>query len=172
MNLGLLGVVTEVTFQCEPSFNLEETRSILPLDECLGNMQSLVTSADHVKMWIEVFSEKCVLHRTNRTKEKPRDNLNPLKGLVEGILYDVYISILSWVPSLVPVFMKLLFKQDPMQPHNRVDVSYRVFNIPFYFPTHNEAEFVVGMKDCASAIRELKRFVEREKIPLNYITEV
>lgn len=50
--------------------------------------------------------------------------------------------------------------------------SYRVFNIPHYFPVHNEAEVVVGIKDCGAAIRELKQVVDDFHIPLNYITEV
>ena len=50
--------------------------------------------------------------------------------------------------------------------------SYRVFNIPHYFPVHNEAEVVVGIKDCGAAIRELKQVIDDFHIPLNYITEV
>ena len=82
MNLGLLGIVTEVTFQCEPAFNLEETRSVLSLHDCLSNMEQLVSSGEHVKMWIEVFSEVCVVYNSSRTMEKPRDNPSPAVGLI------------------------------------------------------------------------------------------
>lgn len=69
--------------------------------------------------------------------------------------------------------MKFLFKYgDPLPPYNRVDISHQVFNIYHYFANHNEAEIVVDMKHCASAIRVLKQFVERERIPLNFLTEV
>ncbi len=78
ISLGLLGVVTEVTFQCEPSFNMEETRSFLPLHSCLSNMHQFIQSAHQVKMWIEVFSETCALFQSNQTSEKPRDNPSPL----------------------------------------------------------------------------------------------
>lgn len=69
--------------------------------------------------------------------------------------------------------MTLLFRYgDALPPYNRVDTSYRVFNIPHNYPIHNEAEMVVGIEDCAPAIEELKAFVEVERVPLNYITEV
>ena len=70
--------------------------------------------------------------------------------------------------------MKFLFDviPDTIPSYDRVDKSYRVFNIPHYFAVHNEGELVVDIKDCASAIRELKRFVFEKDIPLNYITEV
>ena len=60
-----------------PRFNLEETRSVLSLDNCLSNMEELVHSAQHVKMW---FSETCMIHQSNRTDQEPRDNPNPLLG--------------------------------------------------------------------------------------------
>ena len=70
--------------------------------------------------------------------------------------------------------MKFIFGvfPDALPPYDRIDKSYRVFNIPHYFPVHNEGEVVVDLKDCVAAIRELKRFVIEEDIPLNYITEV
>ena len=70
--------------------------------------------------------------------------------------------------------MKFIFHflPDALPPYNRVDKSYRVFNIPHFFPVHNEGELVVDVKDCADAIREQKRFVFEAGIPLNYITEV
>ena len=77
------------------------------------------------------------------------------------------------MPSVIPGGMKVLFKYgDALPPYNRVDISHRVFNIYHYFANHNEAEMAVDIKYCASAIKELKQFVERESIPLNYITEV
>ncbi len=79
----------------------------------------------------------------------------------------------SWIPSVVPAAMRLLFKYgDPLPPYNRVDTSFRIFNIPNYFPQHSESEVIVGIKDCAPAIKELKDYVEGESIPLNFITEV
>ena len=70
--------------------------------------------------------------------------------------------------------MKFIFGvlPDALPPYDRVDKSYRVFNIPHYFAVHNEGELVVDIKDCPTAIRELKRFVFEKNIPLNYITEV
>ena len=84
------------------------------------------------------------------------------------------IQVSSWFPSTIPGVMKLIFDvlPDALPPYDRIDKSYRVFNIPHYFPVHNEAEVVVDVKDCAAAIRELKRFVTDKDIPLNYITEV
>ena len=78
VSMGLLGVITEVTFQCEPTFNLEETITAPLFDECIDNLRQLAYSAEHVKIWLELCSRSCVYFRTNRTKEEPRDNPNHL----------------------------------------------------------------------------------------------
>lgn len=69
--------------------------------------------------------------------------------------------------------MKPIFYFGNLFPaYNRVDVSHNVFNVPHYIPRHHEAEMVVGITDCASAIMELQEFANEEHIPLNFITEV
>lgn len=70
--------------------------------------------------------------------------------------------------------MRFIFDTLPntLPPYNRVDKSYKVFNVPHYIPVHNEGEIVVGFEDCAAAIREQKKFVLEADIPLNFISEV
>ncbi len=80
---------------------------------------------------------------------------------------------MSWFPSVVPAFISFLFKNGlAVEPYNRVDISHRILNIPNYFPHHHETEVVVGVAQCADAIKLLKKFVVEHDIPLNYITEV
>ena len=76
VSIGLLGVITEVTFQCEPFFNLVEARKTVPLNICLDDFKSIASSGQHVKLWTEVYTEKCIIYVANRTKENQRDNPN------------------------------------------------------------------------------------------------
>ena len=82
--MGLLGVIMEVTFQCEPKFNLEETITIPPVDEGIDNLGELAHSAEHVKFWLELCSQSCAYYQTNCTKDEPRNRpqtlLNTLKA--------------------------------------------------------------------------------------------
>lgn len=61
---------------------------------------------------------------------------------------------------------------DALPSYDTIDKSYHVFNIPHYFPVHHESELVLDFKDCAAAIREQRKFVLSQEIPLNYVTEV
>ena len=69
-------MITEVTLQCEPAFNLREVRYTVPLHECLESWGTIVHSGQHVKYWIELHTEQCIVHVANRTSEAPRDNPN------------------------------------------------------------------------------------------------
>ena len=73
MSLGLLGVITEVTFQCVDAFNLEETLIINSLDDCLERMSEIAHSADHTKLLVHPYSDSCLTILPNRTSEEPRD---------------------------------------------------------------------------------------------------
>ena len=69
VSLGMMGVLTEVTFQCEEWFNLRENITIRSLDWCLQNLHHLSTRSDHGKLWIEAHSEVCAVFDVWRTQQ-------------------------------------------------------------------------------------------------------
>ena len=88
-------------------------------------------------------------------------------------LLEPFLWVASWIPTLTPFIMKLAFGYGGIFPaYNRVDISYSVFVPPPYFPNNNQAEVVVDMVHCVEALKELKRVVETQRIPVNLITEV
>ena len=73
----MLGVITEVTFSITRSFLLREVLTRHSLEECLSGFNSFVEGVEHVKLWIELFSETCAVFTANSTTEKePRENPN------------------------------------------------------------------------------------------------
>ena len=73
VSIGMLGVITEVTFQCVDKFNLEETLTVHSLDYCVVNFHKIASGADHVKLWMEIYSGTCAAFSVNRTTEQERD---------------------------------------------------------------------------------------------------
>lgn len=75
VSVGMLGIITEVTFKIEPSFYLREVLSLHSFDDCLLNFDELMRSGEHAKMWIEIFTGKCGVFVANKTIERePRGN--------------------------------------------------------------------------------------------------
>ncbi len=87
--------------------------------------------------------------------------------------FENICNIVSWIPSSTHAMFKLMFTYlVPTPPHDRVDKSYLVFNIPHYFPIHYEGEIVVSIEDCPATVMEVHRLVHEEGLPLNYVVEV
>ena len=92
---------------------------------------------------------------------------------LQNVLFGAFVEAISWMPSIIPLAMKLLMKYgNPLPDYNRVDLSHNVFNLPHYIPRHHEAEVIVGIEDCSPAITELRALTLEEKMPVNFITEV
>ena len=46
----------------------------MSLDACLGDLNEIAYSAEHVKLWVELYSGSCDVYRFERTEKEPRMN--------------------------------------------------------------------------------------------------
>ena len=74
VSLGMLGVITEVTLQCEDTFLLEETTVNHLIDYCISHYDELAHSAEFVKFWMEPNSKVCHVYLSNKTTKSPQNN--------------------------------------------------------------------------------------------------
>ena len=96
VSIGMLGIITQVTFSVEEQYLLREVLTQHSLDDCLTNFNSLMTSGEHVKMWTELYSGKCGVFVASRTSEtRPRDGPSwTLKNIEVSYMYIPYITII------------------------------------------------------------------------------
>ena len=82
INIGLFGVITEVTVKVKRSFRLSEKRGKYDggLDKCLEDMMELSSSSEYkyVKFWVEFHNNFCVLFQTKETTDPISDRPSPL----------------------------------------------------------------------------------------------
>ena len=173
VSIGLLGVVTEVTLQCEDAFNLREVRQPKTVEECLAEMSTTITRSQHVKYWIEYHTDTCAVHEVNRTTEEPHDNVP--RALLDSVMH--VSNFIQWTMSAIPPFTPYLMKAFigtglVFPPHTRVDHSPNVFNIPHRVDGHPETEIAIDIKDCVKGIKTLFQMIKEENIPVNHIVEV
>ncbi|XP_065898777.1 L-gulonolactone oxidase-like isoform X2 [Dysidea avara] len=173
VSIGLLGVVTEVTLQCEDAFNLREVREPKTVEQCLAEMPTIITRSEHVKYWIEYHSNTCAVYEVNRTTEEPRDNVP--QALLDFMMHisNFFQWIMSVIPPSTPYLMKALIGTGVVfPPHTRVDHSPNVFNIPHRVDGHPETEIAIDVKDCVAGIKTLLQMIKEDNIPVNHIIEV
>ena len=191
VHVGALGVVTRVTLQCEPAFNLRERVTVVDLDDALARMDEIATGGEHVKLWWLPHTHAVRISTLDRTDEPP-DAPGPLVRVAEGALQlgtgraidlpaavDTFLnerafagmlSLSARRPAMTPAINKLIAKAY-FSPGRRVARGDRVFNLTMP-PIHREAEFGVPRKRTADALAGLAELIDRERLYVNFIVEV
>ncbi len=139
VNLGALGVIYSVTFQCVPLFNLKGVDSRADMKTTIGNIKQLVTSHDYVEVFWFPFNQKCWIKTWDKT-DKPVTQTEPswgwdeLKTFLEINTFGNYLMGLLYKNSwLTPMIMNLLSSLMPTQ--SVVATSAQVFHYQlFYMP--------------------------------------
>ncbi|KAL5509798.1 hypothetical protein EMCRGX_G005228 [Ephydatia muelleri] len=173
VSLGMFGIITEVTFKVRSRFTLAEKSEQYGLHNCLDNIQSLALQSEHVKLWLEVHSEMCLVVFSNETSDDLRGDPS---WMLQNLKVGMFALIQDWmylIPRSASTVMRALVTYGDMLPlFDRVDVSYNVLNIPHYFPVHSESEVCVGLDKCKHGLLQLIAVAKDNNLPLNYITEV
>ena len=89
--LGLTGIITRITMQCEPAFRLKEEEFCMSTKEFIrsiqdGGSESMAESAEHVRAWWHPQAGEVKVSRMNRT----------LKHLTIHDNKSLFVSALSW----------------------------------------------------------------------------
>jgi L-gulono-1,4-lactone dehydrogenase len=68
VNVGALGVVTEVTLRCVPAFVLRADERPLPLSTVLSSLDELVEGNDHFELYWFPYTSRALTKRNNRVE--------------------------------------------------------------------------------------------------------
>lgn len=174
VNIGMFGVLTEVTVKVDHAFNLEEFRTHTTLDDCLENLKDLVEDSgfQYVKFWVEFYNNLCVVYRTRRTTLRVKDPPSDLLAFLTYYSFAIATRITYLIPQLTPLTMCLVGWIGFSENTHRVDTSYKIFNDYFELPIHQEGEIIVAYEHTVAAIRAVEAVVKDNRYPVNYITEV
>jgi L-gulonolactone oxidase len=99
-NLGGLGVITDVTLQCEPSFDLLTVDRPVPLHEAVFNLDRYVREHEFVELFWFPPGDDVVLKLADRTTQTPFEQLE------RGVLRDAASRLMStkiWPRLAVPI---------------------------------------------------------------------
>lgn len=161
VNLGALGIVTELTLRCVDAFTLRADERPAALTSVLSDLDSLVGGNDHVEFYWFPYTERVQVKRNNRV---PADDA-PLSRL-RGWLDDEFLSNRVFagtcrlgrrVPRLVPAINGIATRA----------LSARTYTAPSYevFCTPRRVRFVemeYGLPRAAlpEALAALRRIVD------------
>lgn len=172
VGLGALGIVSTVTLQVCPAFNLSVVNQPLRVDDVLRDIDSHVASNDHFEFFWVPHTGWALTKTNNRTTD-PIAPPKKAKAWFDGVLMENYaFGALCRIGRRFPDRIPKLAKALPSSGRTTyVDESYRVFASPRLVKFY-EMEYSIPAAACGEALQRVRDFVTSAGLLLNFPVEV
>jgi L-gulono-1,4-lactone dehydrogenase len=171
VGLGALGVVSTVTLQCVPAFNLRAVEEPIRMDDVLESFDALANDNDHFEFYWVPHTGWALTKRNNRTDEpvnRSRVNEFVNRTLLENVAFGAVCRAGRMRPQWIPRLSKLMKSGGR---NEYVERSYRVFTSPrlvhFY-----EMEYAVPRAAVVDVLKQLTSWVNNSGLTINFPVEV
>ncbi len=173
VGVGALGIVTAVTIQCVPAFNLHAHETIEALDDLLDGFDEFARSADHAEFFWMPGARRCQVKRNRRTDEPARPPSKAAyirdKYIAENLAFDLVCRTGRRFPALAPRIAKLV--SGAAGERDLVDRSDRVFASPRHVK-FVEMEYGIPIESVPDAVRRVRDLAASLSFPTLFPVEV
>ena len=177
LTLGMLGIITEVEFQCVDAFDLIARESKVPFDEILEDFPQRASRTDHVEYFWFPGTDHVILKENERVKPGDVSEVEPPtkatlffnKEVMDNGLFRLTNEISRLVPALT-------------EPINRIATtlaSNRTYRAPahdvFVSPRRvrfHEMEYAVPLADGAEVLTEIRAIIAANGWKISFPLEV
>jgi FAD-linked oxidoreductase len=173
VSLGALGVISTVTIDCVPAFNLKGVNEPKKLDDVLEDMDAAVDANEHYEFFWFPHTE-IALTKTNNSTDEPARPRGRTKAYIDDIILENRVFGLvcrlgklreQWVPGLSRTIVKTFGKTV------RIDRSDQIFATP-RLVRFAEMEYAIPRPNASEVIQELRAFIESSNMKISFPIEV
>lgn len=172
VGVGAAGLLSEVTLQCVPAFNLHAHEAPMRVDEVLSRLEELVTGNEHFEFYWVPHTRWALTKANNRTGEARRGpgaaRAFYERVLLENVAFGAACRVGRWRPSLIPRLARAVPSTGVT---DFVDRSDKVFTSPRYVH-FCEMEYSLPFEAAAPALRSLMAMVEERGLLVSFPVEV
>lgn len=173
VGVGALGIVTEVTLQCVPAFNLHARETVEPFDDLLDGFDEFASSTDHAEFFWMPGARRCQVKRNRRTDEpaQPPSRFAYVrdKYVAENLAFDAVCRTARRFPSFAPRVAKLV--SGSAGERELIDRSDRVFASP-RLVKFVEMEYGLPVEAVPEALRRIRDLTRTLSFPTLFPIEV
>ncbi|KAG8528816.1 uncharacterized protein KY384_006505 [Bacidia gigantensis] len=164
VSLGAIGIITEITFQAVPAFNIEWARRVLPLSEVLGKWDGdLWNAGEFTRIWWMPYAKQCVIWSANKTTKPLRPPPNEfMAGKLGYHIYQALLYISNWVSPLVPLLERLLYKSQEGKTTTAVANGHSGLLMNCFFSQFVN-EWAIPLNKGPEALSRLSRWLNGEE---------
>lgn len=172
VGLGALGVVSTVTLQCVPAFNLRAVEAPERVDKLLASLDEHIDGNDHFEFFWVPHTGWALTKWNERTQdaEAPRSRWQEFYSdiLMSNVAFGALCRVGRLRPSLIPRLSRMIPSSGRVE---YVDRSYRVFASPRLVKFY-EMEYAIPREACAEALNRVRRFVDESGLNISFPVEV
>lgn len=172
VGLGALGVLSTVTLQCVPSFNLKAVEKAMHMDKVFANLDDYIENNDHFEFFWIPHTKYALTKRNNRTDEPatPRGRWATVrdKYFLENIAFGALNYLGRLKPDLIP---KLNTALPGSSVSEYVEPSHQVFASPRWV-RFVEMEYAIPRAACQDVLQKLEAFVDDSGLKVSFPVEV
>jgi L-gulono-1,4-lactone dehydrogenase len=172
VSLGALGVITEVTLNVVPAFNLRAVEQPMRISDVLDNYSQLIEENDFFEFyWVP--HTKWALTKANNVSSDAIDSPGRFatwynKMFLENYAFGVLCRMGRLSPTLIPKLATILPSSGRVE---YVNVSHRIFSskrlVKFY-----EMEYSISLDSLVPALREVMSMVDDRGFRISFPVEV
>jgi L-gulonolactone oxidase len=172
VGLGALGILSTVTLECVPAFNLHAVEEPMRLDEMLEQVDELVEGNDHFEFFYVPHTRWALTKRNNRT-DAPVGGMSRARELWSKIVVDnLAFGFAQRVGRRWPHRYRGVVKRMPSNGRMEyVKPSHLTFASPrlvhFY-----EMEYAVPRSEGANVVRAVKDYIDGSGLQITFPIEV
>ncbi len=159
VSIGALGLISTVTLQCVPAFNLHAVEASAPLDEVLENLDSLTQENEFFEFyWVP--GTRTALTKANNTTEAPAGGRTRWERFRDEELSDnLALGVFQRVVARRPDLIRAAAKRLP-DTANRdyIDRSDLVFTSPRRV-RFREMEYAIPLEHLTDAFSEVRALI-------------
>ena len=173
VGLGVLGVVTQVTLQCEPLFKLRAVEVPKPWEEFLAEWDGILETNDHVDCYWFPHTDTCTVKTSNRTDDPIRTRRGYKKWKSEiwygNLRHGANAALGRRRPEKIPELARGTVAG--MHRTERVDLSYHVF-CTARLVRFVEMDYAIPRAELATGLRAIRDLIEREGLLVDFPVEI
>ena len=172
INVGVLGIITDVTLECVDFYKLDYAAYVTNFDEIIANIDQLVAENDRVVVWWLLMSDDkdkrntCILITKNSLDHPVSSVLPQPEGKISQC--DPLSKDLSLLLAMIGKTPKKGFKLI-----NRCrDDYYKVLTLPLFPVYHRECEYAIPAGSAVAALKSMREIVQEGAITLSLPVEL
>jgi len=172
VSVGALGVVSSITLQCVPAFNLQAIEEPLLLDEALERFDELVDGNEHFEFFWMPHSRWVMSKRNNRV-DGPERRRSRLKEWYDDLfMQNVLFGLVGRVQVRRPQWVRTINRAIPKPGRSvYVERSDKVFTSPRLVKFY-EMEYGFPRADAVTVIGEVRRYLTGGDLDIGFPIEV